>query len=208
MSEFMKKYRWAAASSNNILWNATYAPIRVIKVPNPRRTRKITLVNPEIELYGDAPFNSYEQCGALTIYEDVPKPVSIPFFVPRAPSLEIRGYRLRKNGFSYEALQYERTDIRDFDEKGKSIPHPVAFVQHEYDHLDGVLLSDRSNLYEWLLSKPDDLFEKATTWRDLLTSIEIEPHTLSGKTENLDGWLYRFPVVESVRLTQLLESEK
>ncbi len=133
--EMMKKYNWAAASSENVYWTTTPSPISVIYVPLPENRQYITLLNPEIVNVGKKECPSYEGCGSI------PKR---RFLVPRYSYFEMRGYNLEgeetilKYGFRRfpEEIGYRETKIltNNFN------------AQHELDHLHGILLSDRTTI--------------------------------------------------------------
>ena len=46
MSEFVEEYGWIGASSNNIYWNGSEKPLKMIQVPNPDKDELITILNP------------------------------------------------------------------------------------------------------------------------------------------------------------------
>jgi peptide deformylase len=84
----------------------------------------ITLINPEVTLMGPATEPGWEGC------------LSIPDIrgrVPRAPQIQVRAY----------------------DRSGRKVELvagglPARVIQHETDHLDGILFFDRMTTYESL----------------------------------------------------------
>ncbi|MGE0041045.1 MAG: peptide deformylase [Vicinamibacterales bacterium] len=84
----------------------------------------IAIVNPEITVVGDEIVEGWEGC--LSIPE-------IRGRVPRAAHIKVRA--LDRHGKSIEI------DAKDF---------PARVIQHEADHLDGVLFIDRMRSYESL----------------------------------------------------------
>jgi peptide deformylase len=84
----------------------------------------VTFVNPEITVVGDQTVEGWEGC--LSIPE-------IRGRVPRAQHLKISA--LDRNGKRFEL------ELKDF---------PARVVQHETDHLDGVLFLDRMRGFETL----------------------------------------------------------
>jgi peptide deformylase len=84
----------------------------------------IALINPEIAIVGKAVESGWEGC------------LSIPDIrgqVPRAAAVRVRGY--------------DRAGARvDIEASGL----PARVIQHEYDHLDGVLFFDRMPSFETL----------------------------------------------------------
>jgi peptide deformylase len=84
----------------------------------------VTFVNPEITVIGDQTVEGWEGC------------LSIPDIrgrVPRAQHIKISA--MDRNGKRFEL------ELKDF---------PARVVQHETDHLDGVLFFDRMNSFETL----------------------------------------------------------
>jgi peptide deformylase len=84
----------------------------------------VALVNPEITLVGRADHEGWEGCLSIP---------DIRGLVPRAPAIRVRAY--------------DRTGQRlDFTASGL----PARVIQHETDHLDGVLFIDRMTSFESL----------------------------------------------------------
>jgi peptide deformylase len=84
----------------------------------------LAIINPEISVVGDDVVEDWEGC------------LSIPDVrgrVPRAREIKVRGYD-RKGG---------RIELRAHD-------FPARVIQHETDHLDGVLFFDRMRTFETL----------------------------------------------------------
>ena len=131
-----KTYSLAGASSNNLFWEMTDAPIRVIFIPI-AAGRYITLVNPAIQSLAGSDFKSIEACG------------SIPddhYMVTRKSYAVISGYTL-ENEFATFTFGSKDADLG---------PHPALtaynryewVVQHEMDHFDGITIKDKGTLFD------------------------------------------------------------
>jgi peptide deformylase len=133
MSEIRMSYGWAGISSNNIMWNGTQAPIRIIQIPLAVWHTYLTLINPQIrELSGEV-FDSYEGCGSFP---------GKTYVVPRHSyaSLEamlLDNGRCRKTDLTLGMKHKVPTRARFYN---PDILGPVSVLQHEYDHLDGIVI--------------------------------------------------------------------
>jgi peptide deformylase len=81
----------------------------------------VALINPEVTLVGATPHEGWEGCLSIP---------DIRGLVPRAPEVRVRAH-LR--------------DGRQVDLRATGLPARV--IQHEYDHLDGVLFFDRMSAF-------------------------------------------------------------
>ena len=138
MEQALRKYRWCAASSNNLHWNGTGNPIRVVMVPHPEDGTNIILVNPQNPEYGSREFINIEGCGSFPGHL---------YFVKRRSSARVCAYMLDETGFSLVCLEY---GIMDFEDDGRKLPsnlerklRDVSYVQHEIDHLDGIVIAKK-----------------------------------------------------------------
>lgn len=84
----------------------------------------VVLINPEINVMGDATVEGWEGC------------LSIPEIRGRVP----RAQHIKVSALDRNAKRFE-LDLKDF---------PARVVQHETDHLDGVLFFDRMKSLETL----------------------------------------------------------
>ena len=84
----------------------------------------IAFINPEITIIGDQKVDGWEGC------------LSIPEIRGRVP----RAQHIKVSAFDRNAKRFE-LELKDF---------PARVVQHETDHLDGVLVFDRMKSFETL----------------------------------------------------------
>ena len=126
MHRFRYLYPWIGVSSNNIFWNATDIPIRVIQVPKPKEYGYVTVINPEIKLDGDS-IENIEACGSI--------PHGECFTVLRYPYVLLSGANILGKLIELK-YGYKRKKCYSIRKQG--------IVQHEYDHIEGILLLDRS----------------------------------------------------------------
>lgn len=123
MNHFRRSFDFAGVSSNNIFWETTKTPIRMIGVP--AQTGFAALINPRYEKLSGRSVKSTERCGSIP---------NLSFIVNRRTHVVISGYDI--NGQQIE-LEYG-------SKRGNGDHCPSWIVQHEMDHLDGVLLMDKS----------------------------------------------------------------
>ena len=138
MHYFRDLYKFAGVSSNNIYWNLTETPVRVMLIPIAQR-RYQTLINPEyLELAGKE-INSVEACGSV--------PENNNYVVKRRTYVSISGYTLEKKAIE---LEY---GSRDYDAGEdpviSSYHHREWVIQHEMDHLDGTTIKDIGVLFDF-----------------------------------------------------------
>jgi peptide deformylase len=117
MKEFIQKYNWVAASSNNIYWKTTDMPISVMAVPSFSGIK--TLVNPEIVNTSEKQEYGIEGCGSIG---------EALFYKKRPLTAEIKAYVLEEH--NYRTVSFHE--------------HEAKSAMHEYDHLKGKLISDNS----------------------------------------------------------------
>ncbi len=136
MQYFKELHKFAGASSNNITWNRTTTPIRVIHIPATER-KHLTLVNPKVMELTGREINSVEGCGSIPDQH---------YLVKRKSTISISGYTVEKK---YIELEYGPTDDKP-DEKPvfSSYHNKASIVQHEMDHLDGITIKDKGTLFD------------------------------------------------------------
>lgn len=127
----------AGVSSNNIYWNRTDNPLRMIYVPDNKNYKKIIVMNPKFEKLNDEMYISLEACGSLT--DDI-------YLVPRSPKIKLIGQDInfKKIEMIYDLLP------SNYEPKIRAIGcglMPQAVVQHEIDHLEGIVISDKGIKY-------------------------------------------------------------
>jgi peptide deformylase len=136
MGYYKKRHNFVGVSANNLYWNLTEDPIRVLMIPTPRR-QYITLVNPEYLALEGKPFNHVEACG------------SVPgnnYVVRRWPYVVVCGYTTDRQ---YVELAYGKRNFQAGDAPVvSSFGHPEWIVQHEMDHLDGITIKDRGTVFD------------------------------------------------------------
>jgi len=121
LRDFMRRLGWTGSSSNNVYWKGTKVPIKVIVVPRPYDNSLITLINPRYKELKGKQFVDTETCGSIP---------SRSFQVPRFPIVIVKCNLINGN---YSILEYNSL---------LSITN-VRVLQHEMDHLEGVLISQR-----------------------------------------------------------------
>lgn len=133
MAEFRVLYKWAGVSSNNIYWDATDVPLKVIQVPKPRWSKHITVINPEIKELSGKPFTIREGCGSL--------PGEF-FYVSRKSYVRLTGKILRNQEVKPVELKYgsKQTYFPQSLFISLIFRRKQSTVQHELDHLEGKLL--------------------------------------------------------------------
>jgi len=121
MRGFMTRYGWRGASSNNVYWNGTKVPIKLIVVPRPRDDRLVTLINPKYKELRGQQVIATEYCGSIP---------NKPFLVARFPIAIVECTLINGNStiMDYNFLLSTRNSI---------------ILQHEIDHLKGVLISHK-----------------------------------------------------------------
>ena len=131
MKHYMGEFHWIGVSSNNIYWTATEAPISVVRVPYPDREGHTTLLNPQIakRSWPWCTYPSFETCGAKN--DESVQVMRHTFFKVDAFEL-IRGEPPKKVQYSYRLTEKQR--------QSPDKVHPVAIMQHEFDHLQGILI--------------------------------------------------------------------
>jgi peptide deformylase len=136
MKHFKKLYSFAGVSSNNMFWNLTQNPIRVIHIPI-SEGRYSTIVNPKVLKLEGKYFNSIEACGSVPENN---------YMVKRKPYVSISGYTLEKK---YLELEYGSKDFDGGEEPVlSSYYYNEWVVQHEMDHLDGITVKDKGTLFD------------------------------------------------------------
>lgn len=143
MEQALRNNEWSAVSSNNLYWNATHNPIRVVMVPHPEDGTNVTLVNPQILKYGDWEVKMIEGCGSFPGYL---------YVVKRSSFARVSAYMLGETCFSPVCLDYGIMDFEEYD--GQKLPsnleeklRDVTRVQHEIDHLDGIVILEKGIFY-------------------------------------------------------------
>lgn len=133
-----ESFKFAGISSNNIYWDLTSEPVRMITIPAASEDRYITLLNPEIlKMDGDA-YSNIESCGSV--------PDNNSYIVKRKPYVLIGGYDLDEG---YVELAYGGKDDCKHDEAVFALYQPQAWIiQHEMDHLNGVTIKDKGILFD------------------------------------------------------------
>ncbi len=144
MEQALGEYEWGAVSSNNLYWNATDTPIRVVMVSHPNLRENITLVNPEITGYGIWEILFVEGCGSFP---------GKRYVVKRNTFAEVSAYLLTETGFVPVHFEY---GTRDLKKQAKQKPQSAlekkilnaSLVQHEIDHLDGIVIAEKGIFYD------------------------------------------------------------
>jgi len=140
LDQIMKYFRvlntFVGVSSNNIYWNLTPCPIRVMLIPT-AESKYITLVNPKILKLEGRDINSVEACGSVPDYN---------YEVKRKPYVSVSGYTIEKK---YIELEYGSTDYYAGDEPVfSSYSNKEWIIQHEMDHLDGITIKDKGTIFD------------------------------------------------------------
>ena len=195
MDSFIETYDWGGVSSNNVIWKTTDAPLRVIRIPSPDGKEFYTLINPVIKYMCGQPMPSFEGCGSIP---------GLDFLVPRAPYVVLEGILLEGENCREIRLEYGI----DVGEEALQWPAVIGYdtskilwnavmLQHECDHLDGILLLDRSNL--WQAIQRDEYLMQELSRRSMLDVVEsmrpspdsyLVPGTLNG--HNGVGYAFKF----------------
>jgi len=142
MTKCIKKLRAYGVSSNNIFWNGTDVPLRVIQVPDPEGKYYLTLINPEIKELSGETFETIESCSCLP-YEG--------FRVPRKSYVRLVGYILVYQDFKPIELEYGSKEQNYSIQPG--LPVNVTqemgeiIVQHENDHTEGITILECGKKY-------------------------------------------------------------
>jgi len=150
-----------AMSSNNLFLEGQDVPRRIIYVERPDQTEKIVIVNPEIETSG-VEHLSFEACAALP---------GSGYIVQRHSYVKLNGYVIEDDSIKPIEMEYGvRDPLKIFDGLSEEITRelfpdkeskievialaieqkaikegrltPASAVQHEMNHLDGILISD------------------------------------------------------------------
>ncbi|HII66291.1 TPA: hypothetical protein HA295_05980 [Candidatus Woesearchaeota archaeon] len=198
MDACIQEHGWVAASSNNVYWNATEGPISVMRAPYPGGRKFLTFVNPKITLTSDEPVILYEACASLR-KNDI-------YMVSRSPSVKVEGWVLDKKGWASgeKIFREARMSYGPSVAKGRMADAGIkasVLVQHEYDHLQGVLLLDRSNVTEMFLPQKEMRADLSTDEAILLMSAIYEAQKplidsclIRGEEKGLgNGWAYEVP---------------
>src|SRR3989338_1089039 len=148
MEQALRDNGWGAVSSNNLCWNATEKPVRVVMVPHPENGTNITLVNPQTPEYGGWEIEMIEGCGSFPgrLYR-----------VKRKELVRVQAYKLGDNGFTLSDLRYDARDCNvelDAQQSGleenlsqKRLKN-VSHIQHEIYHLDGIVIPNIGRKYQ------------------------------------------------------------
>lgn len=123
MSVFQQSHDFAGVSSNNIYWETTDIPVRMIYVP--LNDAFVTVINPKYERLAGKSVNSTEKCGSIP---------GRSFSVKRKTYVIISGHD----------LDGEKIQLEYGSKRGAGPNCHSWIVQHEMDHLAGVLISDKA----------------------------------------------------------------
>ena len=134
-TEFRFVYGWVGVSSNNVFWNATKAPLRVIQIPEPKSKKYLTIINPEITELNGTSFKSHEGCGSFPGWD---------FYVSRKSHVSLKGTLLEKNRIKPIEIEYGLKHLDNLTKKQADEIYKSCIVQHEYDHINGITLPHRS----------------------------------------------------------------
>lgn len=135
----LAEYDWIGASSNNLFWTGTDAPLRMVCIPG--KEGHVVLANPEILELGGFRVLSYECCGSF--------PGHI-YVAQRRAFVMLSGFLIGENG---EASQVEmKLGLDGVVEDSCPLNSMYALTkasvaQHELDHIDGRVLPDHAFLY-------------------------------------------------------------
>ena len=134
-----KSYKFAGISSNNIYWDLTPEPVRIIAIPTINTNSYITIINPGILELGGQEYSNIESCGSV--------PDNNSYLVKRKPFILIGGYNLEKK---YIELEYGDKNYSVSGEAVFGLYYPQAWIiQHEIDHLNGVTIKDKGTLFDY-----------------------------------------------------------
>jgi len=136
MKYFRELNKFVGVSSNNIYWNLTQTPVRVVYIPTTER-KYITIVNPKILKLEGKDINSVEACGSVPDNN---------YTVKRKPYVSTSGYTLEKK---YLELEYGSKN-HDIGEEPvfSSYNNKGLIIQHEMDHLDGITIKDKGTIFD------------------------------------------------------------
>jgi len=123
MRHFQRTLDFAGIASNNIYWETTETPIRMLCVPH--EGDFVTVINPKYEKLAGQSVDSTERCGSI------PKR---SFVVKRKTLVEISGYD----------MDGEQIKLEFGSKRGEGPNCDSWVIQHEMDHLDGVLIMDKA----------------------------------------------------------------
>ena len=123
MIHFQRSYNFAGVSSNNIFWEMTDTPVRMICIP--LNKTYVTVINPKYERLAGQSVSSTERCGSIPNYSCV---------VKRKTLVAISGYNMDGD---FIELEYG-------SKRGRGPNCDSWIIQHEMDHVDGVLIKDKS----------------------------------------------------------------
>lgn len=133
MTEFVNAFGYPGVSSNNLFWNGTEKPIRVILVKDPQRENDLTLVNPIIKKYYGNEYISIEGCASFP---------NRTYIVRRSQSVNLEATLFDNGNFKPVELTFESV-LPNYSKMKvgtilKMLPSPI--VQHEVDHINGIVL--------------------------------------------------------------------
>ncbi len=133
---FRELYRFAGVSSNNIYWNLTQIPIRIIYIPI-TIGKYITVINPKILKLEGRDISTIEGCGSVPDNN---------YIVKRKSFVSLSGYTLDKH---YAELEYGSEDYDPGEQPVfASYNNKEWIIQHEMDHLDGVTIKDTGTAFD------------------------------------------------------------
>lgn len=132
MTECMHMYKWIAVSSNNIFWNASDKPLRVIQVPDSADEKYLTIINPKIIGRGGKKIQSTERCGSFP---------GETYSVIRYSYAHLVGYVLHEGRYREIDLEYGYKS-KFLSQKNISYLRTTILLQHETDHLNAKVLPD------------------------------------------------------------------
>ena len=123
MAHFQRTFDFAGVSSNNIFWETTDTPIRMIYIP--WQKEYVTVINPKYERLAGQSVSSSERCGSIP---------NRSFVVKRKTYVAISGHDMDGDPIR---LEYG-------SKRGEGPDCDSWIIQHEMDHLDGVLIQDKA----------------------------------------------------------------
>ena len=129
-------YPFAGVSSNNMFWNLTVSPVRLIYIPL-NDGEYITLINPNILKLEGEDIDSVEGCASVPDNQ---------YMVKRKPVVRLGGYTLQKK---YSEIEYKSEIDRTYDGPVLLSYQVKGFiVQHEMDHLEGITIKDKGSVFD------------------------------------------------------------
>ena len=129
-------YPFAGVSSNNMYWNLTQSPVRLVYIPL-QNGKYITLINPNILKLEGEDIDSVEGCASVPDYQ---------YMVKRKPIVSISGYTLQKE---YTEIEYKsEIDVTYTGPVLLSYKVKSFIIQHEMDHLDGITIQDKGSIFD------------------------------------------------------------